>query len=83
MEVADENETGEEEEEFPRKATHIPPNRERKRVRKQALSGATSHLVKVSNLHKRLNIRLGIGRSMCRLIGKDKSVTAGLGVFAR
>ena len=80
MEVAAETE---EEEEFQKKDAHIPWNRERKRVRKEAATGLTSRLIKVSNVHKRLNGRLGIGRSMCRLVGKNKNVTAGLGVFAR
>jgi hypothetical protein len=71
------------EEEFPKPNTNLPPSRDSKRKRKESLTGLTNHLFKVSSLHKLLNVRLGIGRSLCKTIGKDHEVPAGLGVFTR
>ena len=64
--------------------SHLSPNRERKKLKKEA-SWVTSHLVKVSKFSKTLNVKLGIGRSMCDKLTKDSqsTVRAGLGVFAR
>ena len=64
--------------------SRLSPNRERKKLKKEA-SWVTSHLVKVSKLSKTLNVKLGIGRSMCDKLTKDNrsTVRAGLGVLAR
>ena len=78
--------TDEQDVEFPMKSdrSHLSPNRERKKLKKEA-SWITSHLVKVSKLSKTLNVKLGIGRSMCDKLTKDNqsTVRAGLGVLAR